>query len=145
MAVGNVIENCHNIHQQRAAEIDESGYSLIRLLEIIVVLGILTVIGVFIVGWLGAQNVQIVCNTDALTVEKGIADYHTEHGTYPTGASEAAMETELVPTFIHIWPSNGTHYAITLISATGVVLVAVPANNPTPVAYDTANPCGSAR
>jgi hypothetical protein len=78
-------------------------------------------------------------------VDKGVADYHSEHETYPTGATEAAMEAQLVPTFIQIWPRNGTHYAITLTSGTGVVMVAVPANNPTPVDYDTTNPCGSAR
>jgi hypothetical protein len=139
------MQSCRTFRRRRTAESDESGYSFVGSLEIIVVLGILAVVAVFAVSWFGAQNVQNACNTDAQTVEKGVGDYHTEHGTYPTGASEAALEAELVPTFIQAWPSNGTHYAITLSSGSGVVMVAVPANNPTPVPYDTANPCASAR
>jgi hypothetical protein len=116
-----------------------------RFLKFIVVLGVLAVVAFFAVGWLSGQNVQDACNTDAQTVENGVADYHSEHGAYPTGASEAALEAQLVPAFIQIWPRNGTHYAITLTSGTGVVMVAVPANNPTPVDYATADPCGSAK
>lgn len=123
----------------------ESGYTFTRLLTFIVVLGILAVAVFLAVGWLGAQNIQNACNTDAQTVVKGVADYRAEHLTYPTGATEAALEAELVPTFIQVWPSNGTHYAITVMSGTGVVMVAVPATSPTPVPYSTANPCGNAR
>lgn len=145
MAFRDMIQNCRKVQQRSAAALDESGYGLVGSFEIIVILGILAVVVIFAVGWFGAQNVQNSCNTDAQTVQKGVGDYQTEHGTYPTGASEAALEAELVPAFIQSWPSNGSHYAITLTSGTGVVMVAVPANNPTPVPYDTANPCGSAR
>ncbi len=108
----------------------DSGFTLIELLIVIVVLGILAAVVIFALSGVTGQSAQSACNADAKSVEVAVEAYHTQVGSWP------AASADLVPTYIRTFPSNGTHYAITL-GSNGEVDVNT-------VSYDSStNPCNT--
>ena len=113
----------------------ESGFTLIELLIVIVVLGILAAVVIFALSGVTSSSAVSACNADAKSVEVAIAAYNTQNGAFPGNS------TSLVPTYLHTFPSNGSHYTVSMNSS-GTVSVDTGAGA---ASYDTANPCGGAK
>jgi prepilin-type N-terminal cleavage/methylation domain-containing protein len=128
----------------------EQGFTLIELLIVIVVLGILAAVTVFALSSVGGKSAQSACNSDAASVNTAIAAYDAQTGyvagtagttAVPAPTSPAVgppvVTSNLVPTYIQSFPSNGSHYTISIGTAaanTGLVMVAAP-SGATPVVW----------
>ena len=119
----------------KEAGLIDSGFTLIELLIVIVVLGILAAVVIFALSGVTGQSAQSACNADAKSVEVAVEAYHTQVGSWP--ADSTALTTGTNP-YLRTFPSNGTHYTITLDTTTGGQVDVNGAN------YDAAtNPCNT--
>jgi general secretion pathway protein G len=66
------------------ARSDDTGFTLVELLVVIVILGVLAGIAVFAVGNLTTNSVQAACKSDYKTVELAVESYKAQEGEYPT-------------------------------------------------------------
>lgn len=136
-----MFEKFREIQARKADENDESGFTLIELLIVIVVLGILAAVVVFALGSVTGQSAVSACNADAKTVETAVAAYNANNGT-PLAAG-AAGQTALLGSanggpYLQSWPSNPTHYVVTLDATTaGQVDVAPIGTGAAAVNYNT--------
>jgi len=145
-----VFTSYRNIMAGKAAgEMDETGFTLIELLIVIVVLGILAGVVIFALGGVTGQSAVAACKADGATVSTALAAFNTDN---PNLAGTAITTDDLGPTpttgvtvsggpFLQSWPSNGTHYAFSLGTATpnlGALMISVP-STATPVAYTGSN------
>jgi prepilin-type N-terminal cleavage/methylation domain-containing protein len=128
-------------HQPRTRT--QSGFTLLELLIVIVVLGILAAIVVFAIGGVTSASEVAACNTDARSVDVAVQAYDTQTGYTSGAASGAPTASNLVSLgYLKSFPSS-SYYTIA-IDATGAVTVATPAV-PAPVAYNGSNnPCSTA-
>jgi general secretion pathway protein G len=117
-----MMQRYREIQRQKAAGEREEGFTLIELLIVIVVLGILAAVVVFALGGVTGSSAISACNADAKTVETAVAAYSAENGGV-TGLTGTAGQTLLLPAgattanggpYLQTWPSNPTHYIITL-------------------------------
>lgn len=123
--------------RKAAGEIDESGFTLIELLIVIVVLGILAGVVIFALGGVTGQSAIAACKADGSTVNTAIAAWNTNNPSVPatvgvTGSAGGLLGNTLGGPYLQSWPSNGTHYAYTMVS--GALWIAVPAGG-TAAAY----------
>ena len=92
-------------------------------------------------GGAAAKTAATACNSDAKAVELAVSEFRLDNPSLIPTPANLAEKTNGGP-FLEKWPSNGTHYAVSL-NATGAVMISVPAGARA-VSYDTANPCASA-
>ncbi len=87
---------------------DESGFTLVELLVVIVILGILAAVVVFSVGGVSDKGSSSACKADVKSVEAAAEAYYAKNSSYPAtvGAMTAAPNK-----FLHDVPSTGS-YAI---------------------------------
>jgi prepilin-type N-terminal cleavage/methylation domain-containing protein len=129
----------NQIRDRRRAEgkepgLIESGFTLIELLIVIVVLGILAAVVIFALSGVTGQSAQSACNADAKSVEVAVEAFHTNVGSWPADSTSLTSGTN---PYLRTFPTNGTHYTITL-GTNGVV-------NVNGGSYDAAtNPCNTA-
>lgn len=116
----------------------QSGFTLIELLIVIAVLGVIAAVVVFALGGVRAQSAVAACNANAKSVETAVAAYNAETGGTPPATAD--LLTEGPTPYLRSFPSS-PDYSISIVG--GEVMVAIPVGA-TPVAYDTANPCGNA-
>jgi general secretion pathway protein G len=108
-----MFERSRRVLQERASD-NEIGFTLIELLIVIVVLGILAGVTVFALGGVTSQSAVASCKADAKSVEVAVEAYRAQTGSYPAGLAV------LVPTYLRTAPTS-THYAVTVVAATGEV------------------------
>jgi hypothetical protein len=111
-----------------------------RISAVLVVIGLVVVITLSL-GGVTSKSAEAACNSDAKTVQTAIAAFQTVNPSLPV-TRKSLMSTANGGPFLKSWPSNGTHYAISLTSAGGVMVSAPSKAAPAP--YDIPNPCRSA-
>jgi len=80
----------------RVMRSNDSGFTLVELLIVIVILGILTGIVVFAVGGFSDRGETAACKADKKTVEVAVEAYRAKTGGYPTGLDSNARFDKLV-------------------------------------------------
>ena len=95
---------------------DESGFTLVELLVVIVILGILAAVAVFAVGGVTDKGKQASCKADVNSVATASEAYYAKNGAY--AADVAALVTAK---FLRSGPATGNGYTISYTAATGDV------------------------
>ena len=109
-----MLEQC-----RRDGEGEDSGFTLIEIMIVIVVLGILAAVVVFALAGVTGQGATSACNADAKTVQVALAAYEQQSGAVPTAVTAITTtgggDSYLVPGYTQTWPSNpSTNYAISV-------------------------------
>ncbi|MGO8685959.1 MAG: type II secretion system protein [Candidatus Dormibacteria bacterium] len=95
----------------------QGGFTLIELLVVIAILGILAAIVIFNVTGVTNKGSAAACQTDLSTVQSASDAYYNANSKYPIGGAGTApaspatvtiVSADLVPTYIHTWPSEAT-------------------------------------
>ena len=151
---GSVRHRLHAGRGRRPEFAPSAGFTLIELLIVMVVLGILAAVVIVALVGVQASSAASACNSDAKTVEIAVESFRANPentaapGQYP--ATGAAGQTQLTDPaadhyggpYLRTWPSNITHYTITLDPAVRGRVDVTPAGSATPLDYDsTTNPC----
>ena len=133
-------------HQTRGHRLKRSaydtGFTLIEVLIVIVVLGILAATVIFALGTATNQSAQAACNSDAKSVEIAVQAFHNNSqntaaaGQYPASQAELTdpSSSNYGGPYLNAWP-NSTHYTISLDATPGQVDVNGHSYDGTP------NPC----
>jgi len=96
----------------------ESGFTLIELVIVIVILGILAGIVVFAVGNLGTNAKTNACNTEKQTISTALEAYKANTGAYPANGPGAVVAMD------YLTGSNGA----VVPAGVGTLLKTVPAD-----------------
>jgi len=115
-------------HWRKAGEI--SGFTMIEILIVIVVLGILAAVVIIALGGITAKTAQASCAADGATVSTAIADFTNQNGNVavtPSGLLNGTNANGNSP-YIQSWPNNTPHYAFELSTAVGTPANATAAN-----------------
>lgn len=100
------------LEQIRAARENESGFALIELLIVIVILGVLAGIVVFAVSAFNNDGVAAACKSDAKNVEVASEAYYAKTGGWATN-----MDALVTANYLKQKP-NSTKYTITYTQGT---------------------------
>ncbi len=95
---------------------DESGFTLVELLVVIVILGILAAVAVFAVGGITDKGKASACSADVNSVQTASEAYYAKNGSY--AADIAALVTAK---FLRGAPGTTNGYTISYTAATGAV------------------------
>jgi prepilin-type N-terminal cleavage/methylation domain-containing protein len=110
----------HRSGQQERSDLDESGFTLLELLIVIVVLGVLAAVTTFGLSGITSQSAVSACHADARTVEVAVEAYHARTALWPP-ASDWTPLVNGSPVYLRT-PPNSDHYKIKL-GAQGQVMV----------------------
>lgn len=102
----------------------EAGFTLIELLIVIVILGILAAVVVFSVQGITDRGVASACKADKATVTNAVEAFYAQTGAKPGNVAAdgtGAGSGQLVPAFLHSWPTGGGKYTISYDSGTNKV------------------------
>jgi general secretion pathway protein G len=149
-----MLHRLHGGRRRRAETAPSQGFTLIELLIMIVVLGLLAAVVIFALGGVQASSAASACNSDAKTVEIAVESFRANPentaapGQYPS-TGVAGQAQLIAPSSAHYggpylrtWPSNTSHYTISLDPAVRGRVDVTPAGSGTPLDYDsTTNPC----
>ncbi len=115
-----------------------SGFALVELLIVIVILGILAGIVVFAVQNLTSSTAHASCGSDFKTVQTAVEAYKAQMGSYPDGGGVTDSDPATPPSLTVGVPPGGTNATAVLLSGSEVngtgkdSLGNATANNPSP-------------
>ena len=95
---------------------DESGFTLVELLVVIVILGILAAVAVFAVGGITDKGKASACKADLKSTEVASEAYFAKNGAYA-----ADIPALVTAQFLRSAPGTGNGYTITYTAASGAV------------------------
>ncbi|GAC1384330.1 MAG: hypothetical protein NVSMB48_19270 [Marmoricola sp.] len=84
------------------------GFTLIELLIVIVILGILAAIVVFSVSGITDKGNQSACRADVASVTAAEEAYYANQTGNPSYSTPASIQSDLVPGYLHSWPTATT-------------------------------------
>ncbi|MFE7227115.1 type II secretion system protein [Nocardioides sp. NPDC057577] len=100
----------------RQARRDDSGFTLIELVIVILILGVLAGVVVFSVSGINNRGTEAACKTEVRTVETAIEAYRADNDAYPTTVGD------LVGNFLRNEPTGpSTITNATTVDATGAM------------------------
>ena len=110
-------------HRKTRTE-QNAGFTLVELLVVIVVLGILASVVVFSLAGVTGQSVVSACQADVKSVQVAISAFQS----YNPSLKGSVTSTDITGQsnsgpFLQSWPSNGTHYTVS-VTAAGTVQLA---------------------
>lgn len=88
----------------------QTGFTLIELLVVIAVLAVLAAIVIFNVLGVTNRGSSSACATDLKSVQTASDAYKNDTNNFPTsgGGAGTIIQGDLVPTYLHTWPSEQT-------------------------------------
>ena len=95
---------------------DESGFTLVELLVVIVILGILAAVAVFAVGGITDKGKASACKADLKSVEVASEAYFATNGAYADD-----VPALVTAKFLRQAPGTGNGYTITYTASDGSV------------------------
>jgi general secretion pathway protein G len=104
----------------------DGGFTLVELLMVIVILGILASVVVFSVSGTVDKSRLVACQADVGSVTRAEEAFYASQPASPSYSSAASVQTDLVPQFLHSWPSgtvityaaSGGTFAVTGVNGT---------------------------
>jgi general secretion pathway protein G len=112
-----------SLHHREGDTRRESGFTLIEILIVIVVLGILAAVVIFALAGIGSKTAVAACQADGATVASAISVFNNENPstTVTIGGLTSGSAASLGGPYVSSWPSNGTHYAFGISAGTLIV------------------------
>ncbi|MCW2756612.1 MAG: hypothetical protein JWO46_358 [Nocardioidaceae bacterium] len=89
----------------------DAGFTLIELLIVIVILGVLAAIVVFSVSGITDRGKTSACKADVASATTAIEAWYANTDPAPTAypATQTAAIADVVPGFLHSWPTDVTY------------------------------------
>lgn len=124
------MNNAFHRLKQRSDRDASSGFTLLEILIVIVVLGILAAVVIFSLGGITGQTAQASCAADGATLSTAIADFKTQNVNTAVTVSGLLNGTAANGNnpYIQSWPNNTPHYAFEFSTAVGTPPNATAAN-----------------
>jgi general secretion pathway protein G len=99
----------------------QGGFTLIELLVVIAVLAVLAGIVIFNVTGVANRGKSSACATDKQSLQTAVDAYNNDKGSYPSDGAGLVSQTDLVPTYLHTWPTEQPAVTWTIDNTTGTV------------------------
>ena len=79
------------LNRIRTLRDSESGFTLVELLVVIVIIGVLSGVVVFSVRGINNNSAQAACQSDVSTVNSALEAYYAQNKAYPAGTATVAV------------------------------------------------------